>query len=152
MLFINVCAPEFFKFKKKKFQCYLEVKVFKKLNFSSKQTWAQITLSFRIQVFRSASIVVWPIDDFIFSQGQKVDYPVGRHDICYQTFCTSNIDPMKTFCQIKNLLCWFHKIAIRISYFSMLAFWLLETVIIHIVVPSHNQRNIFVKFCLNHMN
>ena len=51
------------------------------IEFSSKQTWVQITLSFRIQLFRSVSIVVWPIDDFIFSQGQKVDYPVGRHDI-----------------------------------------------------------------------
>ena len=124
MLFINVCAPESFKFLIWIFQCHLEVKLFKKLNFSSKQTWTQINLSFRIKIFRSASVVVWPLEDFIFSQGQKVDYPVGRHDICYQSFFTSNIDPMKTFYEIKNLLCWFHKIAIRISYFSMLAFWL----------------------------
>ena len=92
--------------------------------FSTKQTCIEIIFSSRIQIFSFLSVMVWPLEHLFFFQGQKVNYPVARHDICYLIFFTFNIDLRKTFGEIKNLLYWFHNIAIRISYFCMVASWL----------------------------
>ena len=124
MLFIHPWAPEFFNFFKIK--CHLEVKLLEKSIFSTKQTCIEIIFSSRIQIFSFLSVMVWPLEHLVFFQGQKVYYPVARHDICYLIFFTFNIDLRKTFGEIKNLLYWFHNIAIRISYFCMVASWLVD--------------------------